>query len=237
MRFCPIVLLHLLTQAHNAAPIIGSLMNCACSSSWLISCITVTKCLKVIWTFSSILWTPCWHLMAIMSHFIIIPPCTTPLMPLHWVKCPGTTSHSTTLVHCPRASPGRMHLDGWWKIMRSGFAIWSPYWRIYLQILTSRMSSTTCPIESMTLMGHIDFVIWCQVTGPGKKRYLFFLFNLHLSAYWYFAITQNTIIKDHLEVICSFLVSMILGSDKTTVSMATGHTCYWPPLSFNWQYS
>ena len=228
MRFHPIVLLHLPIQAHNAALTIGSLTNCTCSSSWLISCITVTKCLKVIWTSSSILWMPCWHLTAIVPHFIIIPTCTTPLMPLHWVKRPGTISHSTTLVHCPRASPGRMHLDGWWKIMRSGFMIQSPYWRIYWQIPTSRMSSTTCPIKSMPLMGHINFVIWCQATGPGEKWYLSFLFDLHLSAYWYFTITQNTIIKDHLEAIGSFLVPMILGSNKTTVSVATGHTCYWP---------
>ena len=41
-------------------------------------------------------------------------------------------------------------------------------------------------------------------------------------------IIQNTIIKDHPEAIGLFLVSIILGSDKTTVSVATGHTCYWP---------
>lgn len=39
---------------------------------------------------------------------------------------------------------------------------------------------------------------------------------------------QDTIIKDHPEALGSFLVALILGSDKTTVSVATGHTCYWP---------
>lgn len=29
-------------------------------------------------------------------------------------------------------------------------------------------------------------------------------------------------------MIGSLFVSVILGSDKTTVSVATGHTCYWP---------
>ena len=36
------------------------------------------------------------------------------------------------------------------------------------------------------------------------------------------------IIKDHPEVTGAFLVSLILGSDKTAVSVATGHTSYWP---------
>ena len=36
------------------------------------------------------------------------------------------------------------------------------------------------------------------------------------------------IIKDHPEVTRAFLVSLIFSSDKTTVSIATGHTSYWP---------
>ena len=36
------------------------------------------------------------------------------------------------------------------------------------------------------------------------------------------------IIKDHPETIGAFLISLILGSNKTTVSVATGHTSYWP---------
>ena len=36
------------------------------------------------------------------------------------------------------------------------------------------------------------------------------------------------IIKDHPEAVGAFLVFLILGSDKTTISIATGHTSYWP---------
>ena len=52
--------------------------------------------------------------------------------------------------------------------------------------------------------------------------------NPYLLTCSHFNIVQDTIIKDHPEAIGSFLVSIILGSDKTTVSVATGHTCYWP---------
>ena len=34
--------------------------------------------------------------------------------------------------------------------------------------------------------------------------------------------------NDHPETIRLFLVSLILRSNKTTISVATGHTCYWP---------
>ena len=44
----------------------------------------------------------------------------------------------------------------------------------------------------------------------------------------YISTIQDTIIKDHPEALGAFLVALILGSDKTTVSVATGHTCYWP---------
>ena len=36
------------------------------------------------------------------------------------------------------------------------------------------------------------------------------------------------IIEDHPEAIGAFLVSHILRSDKTTISIATGHMSYWP---------
>jgi Plavaka transposase len=40
--------------------------------------------------------------------------------------------------------------------------------------------------------------------------------------------TQDKIIIDHPENKGAFVVPIILGSDKTTVSVATGHTEYWP---------
>lgn len=43
-----------------------------------------------------------------------------------------------------------------------------------------------------------------------------------------FITTQDTIIKDYPNATGSCLVTIILGSDKTTVSVATGHTSYWP---------
>ena len=112
--------------------------------------------------------------------------------------------------------------------MRSGIAIQSRFWKTCCRILTSRTSSTTHHIKSVPPMGHIDSATLCQATGPGNKRYVYLFFHPFLSTCSYFIIIQDTIIKDHPEAIGSFLVSVILGSDKTTVSVATGHTCYWP---------
>ena len=132
------------------------------------------------------------------------------------------------MAYCLRAFSGRTCLDGWQMHMRSGFAIQSHYWKICLQIPTSRMSLTTHPIKSMPPMGHIDSVTSCQATGPGNKWYVYLFIYPYVSACSHFIIIQDTIIKDHPEAIGSFLISTILGSDKMTISIATGHMCYWP---------
>ena len=123
--------------------------------------------------------------------------------------------------------------------MRFGFTIWSCYWKICLRIPTSKTSWTTHPIKSVLLMGHIDSVTSSQATGPGDKRYVYLFIYPYVLACSHFIIIQDTIIKDHLEAIGSFLISIILGSDQMTISIATGHTCHWPlaTLSFNWKYS
>ena len=109
--------------------------------------------------------------------------------------------------------------------MRFGFTIWSCYQKICLQIPTSRTSWTTHPIKSVPLMGHSDSVTSSQATGPGDKRYVYLFIYPYVLACSHFIIIQDTIIKDHLEAIGSFLISIILGSDQMTISIATGH---WP---------
>ena len=71
-------------------------------------------------------------------------------------------------------------------------------------------------------MGHTDSVTLCWATGPGKKWYIYFLLIISFSL-----LKVHYIGHYHPEAIGLFLVSVILGSDKTTVSVATSHTCYW----------
>ena len=49
-----------------------------------------------------------------------------------------------------------------------------------------------------------------------------------LSKYLCISTVQDTIIKDHPEALGAFFVTLILGSNKMMVSVATGHICYWP---------
>ena len=73
-------------------------------------------------------------------------------------------------------------------------------------------------------MVHIAFVISSWGIGLGNKWYTS---NLLLMFHFTYALLQNTILKDHPEAIGSFLIALIHGSDETTVSVTTGHTCYW----------
>ena len=137
--------------------------------------------------------------MVVLHLFRTIQTCTPKLMQQHWVRPPGSTSTLTTMDLYLKVFPGRMCQAGWLKNTKFGSVIWSLCWKTYLWTWILRTSSITPLIRSIHHMVHFTYTL-----------------------------LQNTILKDHPEAVSSFLVTLILGSDKTAVSVATGHMCYWP---------
>ena len=154
-----------------------------------------------------------------------IQTCTPKLMQQHWVRPPGSTSTLTTMDLYLKVFPGRMCQAGWLKNTKFGSVIQSLCWKTYLWTWILRTSLITPLIRSIHHMVHIAFVTSCCRIGLGNKQYIS---NLLLVFHFTYTLLQNTILKDHPEAISSFLVTLILGSDKTAVSVATGHMCYWP---------
>ena len=73
----------------------------------------------------------------------------------------------------------------------------------------------------------IDGVILCQEIGPGNKQYVIVMCHsdLHADA------PQDIISEDELTHGAMF-VPIVLGSDKTTVSIATGQSEFHPLYIF-----
>ena len=140
---------------------------------------------------------------------------------------PGIISHFTTMAPHLKVFPRRTHQHDWPRSMKSGFTIQLHYWKTYSQTWISKMSSITHLIKSVVQMVHTTLMTSHQVIGLGNKQYIF-KSSTHVSFCLPAITVQDTIIKDHPEAVGAFLISLILGSDKTTVSVATGHTCYWP---------
>jgi hypothetical protein len=67
-------------------------------------------------------------------------------------------------------------------------------------------------------------MILCQAIGPGNKRFILLGPRLIVAN----SGTQDKIANKHPAAHRSMFVPIILGSDKTTVSVATGHNEYYP---------
>jgi hypothetical protein len=74
-------------------------------------------------------------------------------------------------------------------------------------------------------METIGIKILCQETGHGIRPYVLWLIQI-LTAY-FFGFPQTEIAEDK-STHGSMFVPIILGSDKTTVSVATGQNDYYP---------
>ena len=94
---------------------------------------------------------------------------------------------------------------------------WSP-------ILNSKVNLTSHLIKNTVRMVSIDFRTSCQETGYGNKQWVF----LGSKGASLTVNRQDKIIINHPENKGAFFVPVILGSDKATVSVATGQTDYWP---------
>ena len=99
----------------------------------------------------------------------------------------------------------------------SSFKRWYP-------TLTSLGNLTLCLFKIIAQMDNIGLRTSCLETGLGNKRWV----DLRHWVYLFNQYPQDKIIIDHPKNKGAFFVPIIIESNKTTVSVATGQTVYWP---------
>ena len=99
----------------------------------------------------------------------------------------------------------------------SSFKRWYP-------TLTLPGNLTLCLIKNIAQMDNIGLRTSCLATGPGNKQWV----DLRHWVYLFIQYPQDKIIIDHPKNKGAFFMPIIVRSDKTTVSVATGQTIYWP---------
>lgn len=118
-----------------------------------------------------------------------------------------------------------MYQNGWTRNLLSGIAIHEKPSKICWTIQTSMESLTMQHIMNMAMTISANTRILCLVIGHGDNRYIFITY--FLSNAYYKKLLQDAISKEP-ETEGSVFVPVILGSDKTTVSVATGQNEYYP---------
>ena len=87
------------------------------------------------------------------------------------------------------------------------------------------LGNLTLPlIKNIAQMDNFGSRTSCLVTGLGNKQWV----NLRHWVYLFIQYPQDKIIIDHPENKGAFFVPIIIGSNKTTVSVVTGQTVYSP---------
>jgi hypothetical protein len=198
----------------------GLLMKAVLSLRQLICCINGVRCLLATLTIFSISGQLPLHHIVIHLHLKITKICIQPLMRRHSEMYRGTHSASNIMVPYLMAR----FLPGCHQNMMYGSETHAVLSRTSSQILIFWESLIIHLYGSMTQMGIAGTRILCQETGPGSRRYVSVsLFNKYHSL----AVIQD-IIASEPGMEGSMFVPIILGSDKTTVSVATGNNEYWP---------
>lgn len=127
------------------------------------------------------------------------------------------------LIDHPTSWKMNRHLHGWRVPKSSGIETHYSLFNALLRTLVSRMNSIMFPTTSI-LEESINSGILCPVIGHGDKLYVQFLIL-------YFGLKSDGLqdkISELPNAKGAFFVPIILGSDKTTVSVATGNNEYWP---------
>ena len=213
----------LLLLKPNLTSMTGYHIQVKLNLNWQTFCILLNKCLVAISISCSTFGRLCWwqmvpsHLLNCMRIYMqqLTWPC---LQTVH-----GNHSNYNTMV----PSPNMMSHLGWHLNMRCGIATLARLSRTSFQTRVLTTSLIVRHFRNTTQTGTTVSRILCLVTGAGNKWYMPVSFELRLSSYTVWDTLQDIIAEDPITH-GSMFIPIILGSDKTTVSVATGNNEYWP---------